>query len=104
MIDMRKEMKNITLQKPLETHLELQNANMFENLDEEFEEPAHLKDEESFEKEDSQRDMDKENKEISTESMDKVKVNLSHSIPNTSTIGERWTMLTSSTLPSASTI
>lgn len=74
MIDIRKEMKSINLQKQLETHLELQNANMFENLEEDYEEPDHLKDQNSI-----IGDVDdKENEnskvvEISSESMDKVR-------------------------------
>ena len=73
MIDMRREMKNIKLQKQLETHLELQNANMFENLHEDYEEPDFLKDEESMQKDESEKENENsEMKEVSTESMEKV--------------------------------
>ena len=73
MIDIRTEMKNIKLLKRLETHLELQNANMFENIEEDYEEPDHLKEDKSM----KQEEEDKENeesqmKEISSESMEKV--------------------------------
>lgn len=73
MIDLRKQMTNINVQKNLETHLELQNANMFENFEDEFEEPDHLKNNENTEKENLDKDNEvAQEKEITSESMEKV--------------------------------
>jgi hypothetical protein len=73
MIDIRRQMTSITLQKQLETHLELQNANLYENIEEDYEEPEHLKDNNSENEDNKDKENEKsEIKEISSESMDKV--------------------------------
>ena len=84
-------MTNIQLQKRLESYLELQNANMFENIEEDFEEPDHLKDEESIKRaKDKEENENSQVKEISSESMEKViKIIISLLILKNLTIGEK---------------
>jgi glutamine synthetase adenylyltransferase len=73
MIDMRDQIANIKFNKLLETHLELQNNNYYDAIEDEFDEPEHLKEnEESKEREESEKENESQHKEISTESMEKV--------------------------------
>lgn len=74
MIDLRKQMTNINVQKHLETHLELQNANMFDNFEEEYDEPDFLKEKNTMEREVIEKENeDSQVKEITSESMDRVR-------------------------------
>lgn len=96
---MRDKITNIKFNKPLETHLELQNNNFYDNIEDEFDEPDHFKEEDtSNDNHQNEKENLSENKEISTESMDKVRIqnriefNFSLLIQKNSKTGGKWTM------------